>query len=207
MGWLAVAYVGNFGFMDGIAYVLPHLENTLETQFQELAHNPIGAIDLVFVGPLMEELLFRVAILGLLLRRFKPWIAITVSALIFALVHWNPEQSVYALLMGSFLAWIYYRTQSIMPGLVLHVVNNGMSWLTIYTGEDKAYYTFEALGLNAVGAVLFVVGSTALLAYAIWQLYRASIGMQAHKDASASPSTVVRCCESETNVLSDQSDQ
>ena len=61
-----------------------------------------------------------------LLRLFdgKPWAAILISAIIFGLVHGNSAQFLNASLLGILLGWMFYRTGSIIPGFVLHWVNN-----------------------------------------------------------------------------------
>lgn len=62
---------------------------------------------------------FRGAILRKLLTMFpkrQHWIAIAVSAVLFALAHFNVVQSLHAFLIGLLLGWLYYRTDSILPG-------------------------------------------------------------------------------------------
>ena len=104
------------------------LEDMLESQFKGLSHNILGIISISVMGPLLEEVLFRGAILGALLRSTgNPWCAITVSALIFGIFHMNPIQVVYATLLGMVLGWIYYRTRNLLSVIVGHVLNNSIA--------------------------------------------------------------------------------
>lgn len=101
------------------------LENLLENEFDGLSHNLIGAFTISVIAPLLEEVMFRGAIQGYMLRKVRnPWLAIIISALIFGIFHMNPVQIVYATLLGIVLGWIYYRTGSLMSVILGHVLNN-----------------------------------------------------------------------------------
>ena len=83
-------------------------------------------------GPIAEELIFRGAILRVLLNTFEHkgrWIAIALTALIFAFIHGNIAQGVHAFIIGLALGWMYMRTKSVLPGIVLHWVNNTIAYL------------------------------------------------------------------------------
>lgn len=80
----------------------------------------------VFMGPLIEELIFRGLILQLL-RRYTPNVfAAVVSAALFAGLHamrgWG--NVVNAMIMGLVFAWMVIRTESLLPSLICHPVIN-----------------------------------------------------------------------------------
>lgn len=104
-----------------------NLEDVLATEFEGLTHNIIGVITISLLAPLLEEVLFRGAIQGYLMRRHKPWVAIVVAALVFGVFHWNPVQVLYATLLGAVFGWIYYRTGSLLSVIVGHVLNNSIA--------------------------------------------------------------------------------
>lgn len=125
-----------------------------------MSHNFWGLLTLVIVGPVTEELLFREAIAGEMLRRgTHPWIAIIVSALAFSTVHFNLAQGLYALPLGILFGIIYYKTGNIVLTSLLHILNNGIVVVQLYTmNEDIADLSYsEWLGgdLNAYAAMLF----------------------------------------------------
>jgi membrane protease YdiL (CAAX protease family) len=100
--------------------------------FEKVMSQPIGYLAIGILGPLAEELVFRGAILRTLLRMFSKrahWAAIIISALIFGAVHGNLPQFVNATLLGLLIGWMYYRTDSIVPGVVLHWVNNTVAYV------------------------------------------------------------------------------
>ena len=103
-----------------------------------MSRNAWGLLILVIVGPITEELLFREAIEGEMLRRgANPWLAIIVSALAFSTVHFNLAQIFYAFPLGILFGIIYYRTESIVLTSLLHILNNGIVVAQLYLlGED-----------------------------------------------------------------------
>lgn len=83
-----------------------------------------GLVLAVIIGPLVEEIVFRGLILRGLLGHTRPWAAIFVSAVLFALMHFNPAQLPVALALGLALGWIYMRTRSLGLCFLGHAVNN-----------------------------------------------------------------------------------
>lgn len=90
-----------------------------------------------------EEYLFRGAILTDLLP-FGKSTAIFASAFLFGLMHQNPLQMLYTVLMGVIIGCIYVKTKSIWVCVILHAMNNfvtvieqfipaitGMTWIVI----------------------------------------------------------------------------
>ena len=104
------------------------LPDLMEDTFMDMGNEPLGVLSMALVAPLVEEMMFRGAIQGYLMRRCSnPWTAIVVSALVFGVIHMNPVQVVYATLLGLVLGWIYYRTRSLLPVIAGHVLNNSVA--------------------------------------------------------------------------------
>ena len=104
------------------------IPNTLEETFLAMSRNPFGVLSIALLAPVLEELLFRGAIQGQLQAAGqKPWTAIIVSSLIFGVVHMNPAQIPFAFLLGMLFGWLYYRTGSLLPGIIGHVLNNSVA--------------------------------------------------------------------------------
>ncbi len=110
------------------------LSMEMEEMFKSIMGNRWGYLALGILAPLAEEMVFRGAILRTLLNYFNGrmyWVPIIVSSLLFGLVHGNMAQLLNAFLIGILLGWMYYRTESIVPGIVLHWVNNTVAY-TMY---------------------------------------------------------------------------
>lgn len=110
------------------------LDMPIETQqlFEQIIRHPAGYLVVGILVPLAEEMVFRGAILRTLLKIFDRrwhWLPIVLSALLFGAVHANLAQFVHATLLGLLLGWLYYRSGSIVPGLVLHCTNNTIAYV------------------------------------------------------------------------------
>ena len=78
-----------------------------------------------------EELLFRGAFQGLM-RPCGSAAAIFAPALLFGVLHLDLAQGLTAFACGVFLGWLAERSGSILPGMLLHLVNNTLAFLTMY---------------------------------------------------------------------------
>lgn len=151
--------------------VLSFLPDWTQANFAALQGTWMGIASIVVLGPILEELLFRKAVHQELMKHYGPAGVVVLSGLLFGLSHLNPAQVVGGCLMGFLLAWMYWQTGSLMPGLVVHVLNNGLStWLSIEHPE------VEELADLLPGASLWVgtLAALLLLALTIWGIRKAS---------------------------------
>lgn len=101
-----------------------------------------GYLVVCLLAPVGEELVFRGAIQRKAMAFFKEknelkgnpgvsyhWKAIVLSAFLFALIHMNPAQMPHAFLIGLLLGWLCHKTGSIVPGIIVHWVNNSMAYV------------------------------------------------------------------------------
>lgn len=159
--WAALAALGSILPSEWLVEQMQHtMPEAQEKLFEQIMAQPIGYISIGIVAPLAEEMVFRGAILRKLLGRFGEkwhWVAILISAVIFGAVHGNIPQFVHATLIGLLLGWMYYRTGSILPGVLLHWVNNTV-----------AYVMFNAMPQMADGKLIDIFhGSTKMVALSI----------------------------------------
>lgn len=90
------------------------------------AENIIYFIAIAVVPPIIEEFLFRGAILGSL-RKHGDALAIVVSAVMFGFAHSNFIQTPVTFLTGLVLAYLTVKTNSLIPAIIIHFVNNSSS--------------------------------------------------------------------------------
>lgn len=123
-----------------------------------LTDNPwvlaIYGICIVVVPPLVEEMLFR----GLLLqglRRYGDGFAIFASALAFGLYHGNFIQMVFAFLCGIVMGLVAVRTNSLLPSILIHFLNNGIAFsvemITRYRGASAANQADSVISMVLIG--------------------------------------------------------
>ncbi len=135
--WTTLAWV----FMLALGTILPSewvvekfqltMPDTTAQLFESVMREPMGYLAIGILGPVAEEMVFRGAVLRSLLKLFPAkahWWPILISAVLFGAVHMNMAQFVHALPIGLLLGWMYYRTGSIIPGLLFHWVNNTVAY-------------------------------------------------------------------------------
>ena len=168
MGWKA-SVVAAFSCIIAVDLLseLLRLPDIMADQFMGMAHNWWGIIAIAVVGPVVEELVFREAILGHLLRGgVDKWSAIIVSALLFGVVHGNPIQIPFAIAVGLIFGLIYYRMRNVVLTSIIHIVNNSiavaeMNFLADESGKIQYY---DYLGFVTEGFIILVCGLICIIA-------------------------------------------
>lgn len=138
LGLAAVTYVAYLVFAviyNGI--VDPEQEDiTRELGFDEGGFGAVAAGALVVAAaPFSEEIFFRGFMYGGLRRRLPVWAAAVIAGAVFGLLHYTGPDSVGVVpqlaVLGVLLAWLYERTGSLWPPIILHVVNNGLALVVV----------------------------------------------------------------------------
>ncbi|MDR0961066.1 MAG: CPBP family intramembrane metalloprotease [Mediterranea sp.] len=163
---------------------LTFLPNWITDASERLMTNPLGIFAIALAAPFIEELVFRGGVLKELLKRYRPWTAIVMSALIFGIIHINPIQVVGGISIGLLLGWLYYKTRSILPSTMLHVVNNSLAvYEYIHYGENSDEW---ANNLN-IAVLIVVLVITALILIAGIRWLNKTTYTPVHTSASALP--------------------
>ena len=132
------------------------LPDLMQDTFRAMSRNVFGIISIAIMAPLVEELLFRGAIQGYMLRKgMKPLHAILIASAIFGIVHMNPIQIPFAFAIGMIFGWLYYRTGSVVPGIVGHFINNSIACIQMATLTEEEFNTktIEWLGAGPTYAL------------------------------------------------------
>lgn len=89
-----------------------------------------AALSSVLLAPLFEELFFRGLMLSTLQRLVSDWLAIVISALLFAMVHWSWPEFISLFSVGVIYGWLTIKSNSLIPALLAHVIHNALTfWL------------------------------------------------------------------------------
>lgn len=114
-----------------------------------------------FLGPILEEIIFRGFILKSM-QRYGNLTAIIVSSILFSMFHLNLVQFVNPVLMGIVLAFIAIKSESIIPSIIAHIFNNsitfiasGITLLKIPLAESIFGYIY--FGVGVIALVLFII--------------------------------------------------
>ena len=185
--WAVVAALGTIIPSMWLQEQLTFLPDLASKEILSIIHHPLGYLVIGILAPLSEEVVFRGAILRELLGWFKErasrssslnppsyasWIAICVSALFFAAAHMNPAQMPHAFLLGLLLGWLYWRSGSILPGVVVHVANNTVMFILARSYPYMDDLTIEQLLGGSQRHLFMAIGfSFCLLLPALFQLH------------------------------------
>lgn len=100
----------------------------------------LEVIGLAIIPAICEELAMRCSALQLY-RKYGKGFAVFAVSTIFGLLHGNAIQFVFAFTIGAILAYITIQTDSIVPAVFIHALNNGMSAfqdIVAYAAGEKA---------------------------------------------------------------------
>jgi membrane protease YdiL (CAAX protease family) len=113
-----------FGYRPSVQDVL----NRLDTQGVAFWASFLAV---AVIAPFAEEIVFRGFIYGGLRARFGVAVATISSTLFFTALHFSIEQFIPIFVLGLFLAWLYEKTGSLYPGIILHATNNAIALLLL----------------------------------------------------------------------------
>lgn len=98
--------------------------------------NWVGFIGMTLLGglvvPFAEELFFRGVLFGWLRSRWSFWPSALLSGLVFGALHGDIAVGGAAALLGVLLAWVYERSGSLWPGVLVHAINNSFKIVLLY---------------------------------------------------------------------------
>ena len=84
----------------------------------------------VIVAPIGEEIVFRGFLQRFLEKYWKDITrAVLVTSLFFAMIHFNPFWTIQIYLLGVILGFLAWKTKSVLPSILLHIVNNGSAFI------------------------------------------------------------------------------
>ena len=120
------------------------------------------------ITPFLEELLHRGVVFGRLRRRMSLWPAVVLSAFVFAVLHFNIVQFIYAFLLGVALAIFVEKTGKVYPAIIAHMLANAIAVIRTETGflmstVDKSVFAWTVsialclIGVIGLGVYIFTM--------------------------------------------------
>ncbi|RLZ12279.1 CPBP family intramembrane glutamic endopeptidase [Faecalibacter macacae] len=132
---------------------LEELYKQFESSFEMLLNYKLAGFLMVCIfAPIFEEVIFRGIILrGMLNAKVTPIVAIAISGLIFGSAHLNPWQFVGAGLLGAIFGYVYYRTKSLALPIILHALNNSLSYFIMMQDNSMNENIFDTTDFVSIG--------------------------------------------------------
>jgi len=135
------------------------IPNILEEQFKDMSKTVWGFLAICIIGPIMEEIMMRRVILKEMEKATKSmWLGIIISAAVFAVVHINPVQVVFAMPAGIILGWLYCKTGSLLVPICVHILNNSISFVSMRAESETEINLDSTLGVILL--IIFLVVTT-----------------------------------------------
>lgn len=132
---------------------IPAMDVEYEATSQMLYSMPLWLqiVGLGILVPMIEEILYRGIIFKRMNQYFNPTHAIVISGIIFAFVHGNIVQFIYALICGIAFAWLYVEYGRIIVPILAHCIMNLTSVLG--SESDLFRFVFEWIGIVTVVSI------------------------------------------------------
>ena len=115
-------------------------------------------LQVAILPAIFEELFIRKGIIGVTKRKGAIF-AVVVSSLIFATIHMNVSQFIFAFLVGILFGIIRIKTNKMYPTMILHFINNGFAVIEALFYDHMIFmqiFTYFNILLNAVGFCLLI---------------------------------------------------
>lgn len=121
----------------------------------------INLLIMALLPAIGEELFFRGSLQKALLRlSHKPWLAIVVSSVVFALLHGTFFKILPIFTLGLILGIVYYITRNLWYTILIHFFNNAFAVLSVYyadRSETLKKLSGDGFSVPLYGAVVSLV--------------------------------------------------
>ncbi len=156
-----------------VAMVFPMPESLLAAIEDSLAINTHGDLffiifSAVLLAGICEEMLFRGFLQTSFEKHYDVTRAVMLCSLVFAIVHFNPWWTIQLILFSIFLGVLAWKSNSIIPSMLAHSINNGLALIFANLEETQLHWYLwkDHVKLPVIGLAMIV------LYFGIKQFYR-----------------------------------
>ena len=168
--------LGGVILLFAVSMVLEPLLALLPEAYLEMVKQSVGSggwsmLTVIVMAPILEEVLFRGIIQGAIVRQYGSMSGLLIASAIFGVIHLIPQQAINAFFAGMVLGYVYLTTGSLIPGIVIHAINNAVAYVGMaMMGEQTVFYTRDLFPdpvwyWAVYGLCVVVVGVTIPIAY------------------------------------------
>ena len=174
-----------------------------------LGFTPTNSVGTIYSGPevlvmsllctavlpgICEELTYRGLGMQMFSGKKNEKTVIVLLGLLFGLGHQFVLQTGYAFIAGMVLGFIAVKTRSILPGMIVHFLNNAISVVSDFSEQNgNAFYTFETkindFFFRSIGTVIITLIVSAVLMIALLILVKKLAGKKQEEEAGTEGST------------------
>lgn len=170
INWLGQVNAGiNFGSMQKSLLEVEEVYNRvfrIFLQMKTFGDLIINLLIMALLPAIGEELFFRGSLQKALLRlTSKPWLAILMSSLVFALLHGTFFKLIPIFTLGLALGVIYHVTRNLWYTITIHFLNNAFAVLAVYYADKSDF--LKKLANDDVSVPIYAVILSLVLSVAI----------------------------------------
>ena len=111
-------------------------------------------LDLLIVTPIVEEIYYRGILLNGL-KRHGVIFALFASSLLFGLAHGSMPRAISMFSSSFVLGYLFLKTNSIIPGIIVHMLNNGVTIVQSLFVDNVVVYGIVTLFI--IGSVIYTL--------------------------------------------------
>lgn len=149
--------------------LLMPLAKVLPERGIEVGDGTFMLITIVLIAPIIEEVIFRGRLYGILRHNSSPLLAATLSALTFGAIHLSPIVVIEGFLAGFVFSYFYIIKRSIIAPILLHMCNNAMAYalivlsyndesvMDIFGGQSYFIFVYIAAAIIVVTAASIMI--------------------------------------------------
>jgi membrane protease YdiL (CAAX protease family) len=131
-GLMLLSFMFNFVYNIFLALFDLSTQVDLAPVFAELSSPWWLLLAGVVVAPVVEEIFFRGFVFAGLRQRYDWQKAALISSFLFALIHLQPTATIPIFILGYIFAYLYERSGSIGPAILMHISTNALALGTAY---------------------------------------------------------------------------
>jgi membrane protease YdiL (CAAX protease family) len=155
-------------FINSIKFLLDSLNELIEKTFgnliraENIAEVFLVIITISVIPAICEEVMFRGYIQRSFAFKLKPHTAAILTGIFFALYHFNPYGLIPLAVIGFYLGFVAYSSQSLVIPIILHFLNNFFAVMLYFIiGDDELFKSnvsdTESLDTNVIYFLLLLV--------------------------------------------------
>lgn len=135
--------------------VLEPLLNLFPAEYIETLQRAIGSggwaiMTSIVAAPILEEVLFRGIVQESLTEKLGGWRGVVAASAIFGIIHIIPQQVINAFFIALILGFIYIKTRSVVPVILIHAINNAIAFIQMVVFGDEGMMTTRQMINNDV---------------------------------------------------------
>ena len=130
-GWTLILIAVSIGLMIAMSFIGIGSENSKTDSLQShmtLLNFMIAFVSASIISPIYEEIFYRGFLYRFFSSRYGIWAGMLLSSFIFTAVHIPTFNTLPVnFVSGLIFAWVYQKTGSVIPGIIIHGLFNGIA--------------------------------------------------------------------------------